>query len=657
MDNDSPRLRLSILGIVVVSLFGALFARLWYLQVMAAPEYQVEAQANRVRTVAEEAPRGRILDAKGRVLVDNRSSLVVTVNPTELEDVDDPDALLLELAGTLTRFGVPTKVATIERRLQDEQFNPLQPVPVAVDVPEELQLHLAERADDFPAVEVRRESVREYPYGSVAAHLLGYVGRISQTELEDKQGTGDEPREVAKPYQPDSTIGKEGVERTFEDDLRGRPGTRTLEIDANNRPVRTVDYVAPEPGNDIQLAIDVDVQMMAERALAEQLESIRGRRASDGNRMNAPAGSVVVLDPRNGDVLAMASYPTYNPDEFVNGISTDRYRQLTGGAESDNPLIDRSLQGLYAPGSTFKPFTAYAAMSSGVIDGATTFNDRGSFSLGDRNVTNSGGRAHGTVDVARSLTVSSNVFYAWLGSRFWEDRAVYGDGIQQAATTFGFGAPTGVALPAERSGLVPTPDLKAQRHEENPDAFPYGEWFPGDNVNIAIGQGDVLVTPLQLANGYAAIANGGTSYVPNLVTRVLRPLSDPDDPEAVVRVIGPQVRAEVPMTPAVREPIVAGLSGVTASREGTANATFSGFDLAAFPIAGKTGTAEVNGQADNSVFASFAPANDPRYAVAAVLQESGFGGQAAAPTVRRVYELLSGQDITNAEDIRAGAAD
>ncbi len=659
MDNDSPRLRLSILGIVVVSLFGALFARLWYLQVMAAPEYRVEAQANRVRTVAEEAPRGRIIDAKGRILVDNRSSLVVTVNPNELSNVDEvaADAMLLELAETLTRFGVPTKVSSIEARLDDKQYNPLQPVPIAIDVPEELELYLAERADEYPSVEVRRESVRAYPYGSTAAHLLGYVGRISPSELEDKQGTEEDPKATEKPYQPDSNIGKEGVERTYEDDLRGRPGTRTLEIDANNRPVRTVDYVSPEPGNDIQLTIDIDVQMMAERALAEQLESIRGGRTSDGNRINAPAGAVVVLDPRNGDVLGMASYPTYNPEEFVNGIGTDRYNQLTGGAESDNPLIDRSIQGLYAPGSTFKPITAYAAMTEGVINGNTTFNDRGSFSLGDRNVTNSGGKAHGSVDVKSALTVSSNVFFAWLGSRFWQERAIYGDGIQEAATGFGLGTATGVALPGERDGLVPTPELKAQRNAENPDAFPYGEWFPGDNVNIAIGQGDVLVTPLQLADAYATIANGGTSYVPNLVSRILKPLSDPSDPNAVVRVVEPQVRGQIPMPPEVRQPIVDGLVGVTGSRGGTAYATFSGFDLQSFPIAGKTGTAEVNGQADNSVFASFAPANDPRYAVVAVLQESGFGGQAAAPTVRRIYELLSGQEITNAEDIRAGAAD
>jgi penicillin-binding protein 2 len=367
MDNDSPRLRMSILGVVVVSLFGALFARLWYLQVMAAPEYQVEARENRVRVVAEEGPRGRILDAKGRVIVDNRTSLVVTVNPRELEEVDDRDGLVLRLAETLTRFGVPTKVATIERTLADRQYDPLQPVPVAIDVPEELELYLAERAEEFPSVTVRRESVRSYPHGQAAAHLLGYVGRISREELEAKQGTKDAPRPIAKPYQPDSDIGKSGVEQTYEDELRGVPGRRVVEIDARNRPVRTVEYTPPRPGNDIQLTVDLDLQLMAERALAEQLAAIRGGRTRDGKKVQAPAGSIVVLDPRNGAVLAMASYPTYDPAEFVNGISEARYRALTGGAEADNPLINRAIQGLYAPGSTFKPITAYAALASGMI--------------------------------------------------------------------------------------------------------------------------------------------------------------------------------------------------------------------------------------------------------------------------------------------------
>lgn len=655
MDNDSPRLRMSILGVVVVSLFGALFARLWYLQVMAAPEYQVEARENRVRVVAEEGPRGRILDAKGRVIVDNRTSLVVTVNPRELEEVEDRDGLVLRLAETLTRFGVPTKVATIERTLADRQYDPLQPVPVAIDVPEELELYLAERADEFPSVVVRRESVRSYPHGQAAAHLLGYVGRISREELEAKQGTPDAPREIAKPYQPDSDIGKSGVEQTYEDELRGVPGRRVLEIDARNRPVRTVEYTPPRPGNDIQLTVDLDLQLMAERALAEQLGAIRGGRTRDGKKVQAPAGSIVVLDPRNGGVLAMASYPTYDPEEFVNGISETRYRALTGGAEADNPLINRAIQGMYAPGSTFKPITAYAALASGMITPDTTYNDRGRYDVGDR-VFGSPGAA-GIVDVARSLTKSSDVYYYWIGHRFWLERDTYGDGMQAAATAFGLGSPTGIPIPGERAGLVPTPELKAQRNQQNPEAFPYGEWFPGDNINMAIGQGDVLVTPLQLADVYATFANGGTVYQPNVVARILRPGGDPNDPASVVRTVDPVVRNRVLLPPAILGPITQGLIGVTASREGTAYAPFQGFDQAAFPIASKTGTAEVDGKADTSLFAAWAPVGDARYAISAIFEEAGFGAEAAAPAVRRVLEHLSGQTVTDPSEIRLGGTD
>ncbi|WP_334144960.1 penicillin-binding protein 2 [Rhabdothermincola sp.] len=657
MDRESPHLRLSILGVVVVSLIGTLFARLWYLQVMAAPEYQVEAQANRVRTIAEEAPRGRILDAKGRVIVDNRTSLVVTVNPHDLQAVPDSAALKRRLAETLTRFGVPTKVSTIERRLGDKQYNPLQPVPVAIDVPEELFLYLSERADEFPSVGVRRESVRAYPYGETAAHLLGYVGRISAKELADKQGTPDNPKPTDKPYQPDSNIGKNGVERSYEDDLRGRPGIKTVEVDAQNRVVRTIDEQPPVPGHDIQLTVDLDVQRLAEQVLRDKLDSIRGSRTRDGRLRAAPAGAVVVLDPNNGNVVAMASAPTYNPEEFVNGISQTRYDQLTGGAASENPFINRAIQGQYAPGSTFKPITAYAALSHGLIDRTTTYNDRGSYDAGDR-VFGSPSAA-GPVNVARSLTVSSDVFYYWLGHRFYRERDVYGElAMQDAAYAFGLGRPTGIPLVDERAGNIPTPEWKRKIWESlPPDEQAIGDptWYPGDNINMSIGQGDVLVTPLQLANVYAALANGGTIYQPNVVARVLRSPNDPVDPGGVVRVVEPVVEHQVPLPPEIRDPIVQGLRGVTTDPKGTAYAPFRGFDQAAFPVASKTGTAEVKGKADSSWFAAFAPVDAPRYAMVAILEESGFGAEAAAPVVRSLLELVSGQRLTDLSEISGGS--
>jgi penicillin-binding protein 2 len=647
MDGQSSRLRLSIIGIVAVSLFGALFARLWYLQVMAAPEFQVEAQANRVRTVTEEAPRGRILDVKGRVIVDNRTSLVVTVNPQDLQNVPDRDALLLRLAETLTHFGAPTKVSTIQSALDDKQYNPLQPVPVAIDVPEELQLYLAEHADEFPSVDVRRQSVRRYPEGATGAHLLGYVGRISETEYEARKGD-DKP----KPYQPDSPIGKGGVEQANEDELRGKPGVRVIEVDARNRPIRTLEYTPPEPGNDLQLTIDLDVQKLAEQALAEQLGAIRGRRATNGFVRKAPAGSVVMLDPQNGGVVAMASYPTYNPDEFVNGISEARYRQLTGGAESDNPLTNRALQGQYAPGSTFKPVTAYAALSSGLIRPNDHYTDNQFYDAGDR-VFESPAR-HGSVNVTQALTVSSDVFFYWIGHNFYRQRDVRGNAMQDAARAFGLDAETGIPLAGEQPGLILDPEKLTRLYAENPGAFDSDTWLPGFDIQGAIGQNIVYVTPIQLANAYATIANGGTLYQPNVAWRVLKPNSDPNDPNSVVRVIEPVVKAQLPMPPEVRNPIVDGLVGVTNSRGGTAYGTFSGFDQNGFRIAAKTGTAEVQGKANTSVFAAFAPVEAPRYAVAAILEESGFGAEAAGPVVRRMFELVSGQSISNAGEIASG---
>jgi penicillin-binding protein 2 len=656
MANESPRLRLSILGIVALSLFGALFARLWYLQVMAAPEYKVEAQANRVRTVTEEAPRGRILDAKGRVIVGNRTSRVVTVDPVALRGMAQPDrdALVLKLAETLTSFGVPIKVSTVDRQLSDTEYNPLQPIPVAIDVPEELQMYLAEREEDFPSVEVTRESVRDYPSPdkTTAAHLLGYVSRISEAEYDARKGA-DKP----KPYQPDSPIGKGGVEQAYEDDLRGKPGVRVIEVDANNRPIRTVEYTAPEPGNDIQLTIDLDVQRMAEQALREQLDATRGGRQQDSSRAikKAPAGSVVILNPQNGGVLAAASYPTYDPEEFVNGISSARYAQLTGGAEADNPLINRAIQGQYAPGSTFKPITAYAAMMSGLIDANTHYNDRGVYDAGDREFTSTG--AKGSVNVPQAITVSSDVYFYWVGHNFYRQRDTLGNAMQDAARAFGFDAESGIPITGEQPGLILDPDRLARLYEQNPEGFDSGTWLPGFDIQGAIGQNTVLVTPIQLANAYATLGNGGTLYQPNVVWRVLKANSDPNDPANVVRVVDPVVRAQLPMPPEVADPIIDGLIGVTNARGGTATATFAGFDQSGFQIAAKTGTAQVDGKADTSVFAGFAPVGAPQYAFSAFLEESGFGSDAAAPVMRRVLELLAGLNISNVAEIATGVAD
>jgi penicillin-binding protein 2 len=661
MDTESPRLRLSILGIVVFSLFAALFARLYYLQIMATDEGEVEAANNRVRTIQEEAPRGRILDAKGRVLVDNRTSLVVTVDPFRLKDLKlaERDDLLLRLSQQLTASGIPTKVATIERRLNDPQYSPLQPVPVAIDVPEDLMVFLAERADDFPSVQVRRESVRSYPEKSLAAHVVGYVGRISSDELKARMGSPEDPKVAPKPYEPDSSIGKTGVEKTFEDDLRGTPGIKKVEVDRNGKVVRelTAEHKAPVPGSDVQLTIDMDVQRTAEQKLAEQLEGLRGRYTRDGSVAQGKVGSSVVLDPSNGHVIAMASYPTYDPTEFVNGINSDRYRQWTDGEPADNPTINRAIAGLYAPGSTFKLVTAHAALTKGVISPNTYYNDTGVYTVGNREFRNAQNAVNGPVQMSRAITISSDTYFYSLGDQFWRGRDKYGDGIQESAREFGYGAPTGVQLPGELGGVVPDPAWKKQFWESLPAdqrSKDGDKWYAGDNVNLAIGQGDVLATPLQVADSYATFATKGVRHQVTIVSRVLKPGANPTDPAldtcdpsdgrcGVARRIDDAVIARFDIPDDVYKPLSEGFDGVTSARGGTATELFTGFDQKNWPVFGKTGTAQVTGKADTSLFVAGGPATDPRFVAVAVLEQAGFGADAAGPVVRSIFDLVSGQ--------------
>lgn len=643
MSADSPRLRLSILGVVALALFAALFARLWFLQVVGSPEYKLAAETMLTREIAVEAPRGRIVDAKGKVVVDNRTSIVVTIDKRQLAEADNRDEVVLRLAEELTGAGHPTKVAEIEDQLVDPKYSPIEPVPVAADIDEELEIFLTERAAEFPGVDVHRETVRTYPYGAVAAHVIGYVGRISPEEYEQRMGTEDEPIDNPKPYEPDDNIGKTGVEQIFEDDLRGKPGVQTVEVDARGEVIRTIEYDPPVRGNDIQLTIDLDVQMLTEQRLVAGMEATRRHKPKNGPPTKAPAGSAIVLDPETGAVIAMASYPTYNPEEFVGGITTERYDELKGQGD---PFTNRAIAGQYAPGSTFKLVTGYAGLITGMIAPNTSYSDGGTYTVkgcpegADCTYQNAGGAAHGSVNITEALTVSSDVFFYWLGERFWLERGTRGeDGLQQIAEQLGFGTKTGIPLPFERDGVMPTPQQRIERHEQNPTAFPSAEWYTGDNVITAIGQGDVLATPIQLANSFGTFANGGTLYQPNLVARVLAPDADLANPE-VVREVQPRVVRQLDMPPDIYNAMLTGFDGVTKS--GTASTPFEGWDQRTFPLSGKTGTAQVGGKADSSIFVAFGPTPDPKYVVTVIIEEGGFGADSAAPIARQIFEPLAG---------------
>ncbi len=325
---ESPRMRLGVMAIVIVALFAALFARLWYLQVLSSQDYVQAAEANRIRVVQVEAPRGRILDRNGTVLVDNRVSTIVTVDRVQfLELADDDQAgLLNRLAAEMSRYGSPATVEQLLDRVNNQRYSRYAPVPVAQDVTEQLKIYIEEHEELFPSVAVRRVALRRYNYGTRAAHLLGYVGEINDTELADR---ADKP----KTYIQGNQIGKSGVERLYEDDLRGTPGQTVYEVDAQGRPVRVLEDRSrpPIPGDDVWLTIDVTTQALSEDLLEQALEAARARNPRGSNVQNeATGGSVVVLDPTDGSVRAMASYPTYDPADFINGISSSRYAFLTG---------------------------------------------------------------------------------------------------------------------------------------------------------------------------------------------------------------------------------------------------------------------------------------------------------------------------------------
>ncbi|MDE0805682.1 MAG: penicillin-binding transpeptidase domain-containing protein, partial [Acidimicrobiales bacterium] len=404
-------LRLAILAVVVVALFAALFARLWYLQVLSGDEFIEAAESNRLRIVQVEAPRGRILDRDGQVLVDNRASTVATVDRARFDELSEStqQEMLARLADELTRYGTPTTVEELWDRVRDVRFSRYAPVPVASDVTEELKIYVEEHADEFPTVAVERRPVRRYVFGTRAAHLVGYIGEISDAELEARADN-------ERPYVRGDRIGKSGIERAYEAELRGRSAQIAYEVDSRGRPVRVVEELSRPaiPGNDVTLTIDVRIQAYAEDLLVEALDAARARQPRNGPPHAATGGSVVVLDPQDGAVLAMASAPTYDPGDFVNGISADRWAYLTDPANS-YPINNRAVQGQYAPGSTFKLFTGYAALDAGLRRPEDVFRDTGSYTLeqctGRCTFRNAGSKAYGDVDMQRAMTVSSDAYF------------------------------------------------------------------------------------------------------------------------------------------------------------------------------------------------------------------------------------------------------
>jgi penicillin-binding protein 2 len=653
-----PRFRLSIIGIIVLALFSALFVRLWFLQVAASSEAAEAATRNRVRIVREPAIRGRILDAQGRVLVGNDVADAVTFDRSVPITVDEKELVIGRLAELL---GVDTK--QIENTIDDPRVAPFAPVPVAVDVPIETITYIVEHKEEFTdAVDTGPLAFRYYPHGNLGAHALGYVGQINPDELEALRDQG---------YRQGDLIGKSGVEQMFESELRGEPRIQRLEVDSRGRVVRVAEDRPPVAGKDVQLTLNLDVQRVAEESLRQGMEGAHGLRCvneDSAQSCRAGAGSVTVLNATDGSIVAMASAPDFNPAEFGAGIPSETLEAFQR-PESGFPLLNRSVQGTYAPGSTWKPISALGGFASGHLTPQTTFYDEGCLEIGDREFCNAGDQPLGSVDLARSLTVSSDVYYYDLGRDLWQfyndevnlggESADRGYAIQETAREYGFGEPTGIGLAGEATGRLPDQEFKEDYNKNNPDLAQREQnsvWLPGDSANLAVGQGDLLVTPLQLANAYAILANGGVQYTPRLAAAILEPRTGAEEAEAeVVRLLAAQRVGEVELDPFLRAAIMGGLVGVVASGDGTATGAFQGMRD---DIAGKTGTAEVVNKQDTSLFAGITPVEPgagPQYVTVAVVEEGGFGASVAAPIVRRVIEALNGNP--NPAPVQARAAE
>jgi penicillin-binding protein 2 len=595
-----------------------------------------------VREIHTEPPRGRIMDRNGVVIVKNRRSLAVTVDRQVVNTHRREKRVLKRLSHILG-----AKKKDLRARLHDQTVSPYKPVAVAFDVPERKVTWILERQNHLPGVNFEKLPVRRFPRGDLAAQVLGYVNEISKEDLASSHFKGARPR-----YAAGDIVGKTGLEWTYDRWLRGTPGMRKVVVNASGEVVgRRRPVQAERAGNDLVLALDAKIQRLSENALQHGI--LAAREAG----FQAPAGSAVVMDPNNGDVLAMANYPTYDPSILADGITTkefDRLGQATPDNSDDDALLNRGIQTGVPPGSTFKVVTAGAAMATGVASPYTTLDCPGSIVLppeggpGSVVFPNWTSADFGYMGFPVSLEVSCDTFYYRLG---WdmEERwgAANGDGterFQRYMRQAGFGHETGIDLPNEFDGRVPD-------KEWCKDFCLGGQWLPGFTVNMAIGQGDLLVSPLQMAVTYAAIANGGKVMEPHLGMAIAR--TNDDGEEDTIHAIKPEVVRRLPLDATELAVIRQGLVDVVSGEQGTAAGAFAGFPTDDYPIAGKTGTAQI-GEADlnRAWFLSYAPATDPRYVVAVYLEKAGHGGESAAPVARQIYEGLFG--IDKRTDVRLG---
>lgn len=585
--------RLRLYACFLAAMLAALMARLWFLQVRHGGDYKAKASLNRSLAVRSVAPRGAIEDARGRVLVTNSAQFTVFVQPADLPKKEEEREVVLKRLANILKVTLEDLKGVMKRN----GAGPSHPIAVAENVDDRTLASIAENSLWLPGVAADVEPVRRYPQGQVAAHLLGYVGQISS-------------REYAKPenrtlgYQPGDMIGKDGIERAYDHLLNGEEGATRYEVDARGRRQRELDVIEPIPGATLRLGLNLDVQRAAERALGQR------------------KGAAVAVDPRDGRVIAMVSRPSFDP----NLLARRPLRARVYKEQIEPGLFNRATMSAMPPGSTFKIVTSAAGLAEGKIDGHTGVTCRGGLSIG-RGFFKRCHHTHGGVDLNRALAVSCDVYYYKVAEWVGPTR------LAEWAKRFGLGQKTGIDLPAEEDGIVPSPawKLKMAPIFKNPDP----RWYPGDTANVAIGQGDVLTTPLQMALVAGAIGNGGYVYEPRVVVEAVSAA----DKKVVYR-MKPRVAHELGLTSSQIALIADGLRAVVGSGYGTSRSA----NLPGIAVAGKSGSAELRGTgggkgATHGWFVCYAPMEKPTIAICVLLQSEGqnyHGGADAAPVARQM---------------------
>ena len=611
------RSRLAAAAVFVLVGFALLLARLLWLQVVRHDELATQAEANRIAVVPIVPNRGLIVDRNGVVLATNYSAYTLEIGPPRGAHLD---ALVDELA---TVVDITPRDRRRFRRLQEEMKG-AESLPIRTRLSDEEVARFMAQRYRFPGVEVRARLFRQYPLGEVGSHLLGYIGRVNPAE---KAAMEEWPEERQANYRGTEYIGKLGLEQHYEEALHGRTGYEEVETSAGGRPVRRLRSRAPVPGSKLVLSLDIRLQALVEEMFGDR------------------RGALVALDPRNGEVLAFVSKPTFDPNLFVEGIDADSWRELNESI--DKPLLNRALRGTYPPGSTFKPFMAMAALESGKRAASTVIMDAGTFQFGNHVFRSHGDAGLGPVDMHRSIVKSSNVYYYSLANEMGVDL------IHQQLSPFGLGVRTGIDLDGEVTGLLPSTEWKRRAYRKPEQQ----RWYAGETISLGIGQGYNNFTMLQLGQAMSTLVSGGQRFAPRLVRAIEDPVTGSREGVAA------PAREPLALKPAHVEVVRRALQAVT--QDGTSARVFAG---APYASGGKTGTAQAVGirqnekynaakleehKRDHSLYVAMAPVDNPTIALAVVVENAGFGAEAAAPIARRVFDYALLGLLPSEEDMAA----